>query len=281
LKFTVITPCRNGEALIGDTVRSLARQSVLHNASGHELDYILVDGASTDRTVEFARAEWVEHSNARMRVISEPDAGMYDALAKGVSMASGEVLSYLNAGDYYSDDCLHVLSQAFADHQVKWLTGMRVVYTANGGIFGAKVPWSYSRRQIRHGYHGARGYADAIQQESTFWRSDVMEEVCLDRLRAFRYAGDLYLWVNLASRHELYVVAAHLGGFRYHGDHLSASSAYREESLQIAGKPTSLGTVYGIWHKVAGCLPPSARIRLKLAKRLIAYSIETQTWTSY
>jgi len=280
MKFTVITPCRNAEGLIQDTIRSLTQQTILSIDLGHELEYILVDGSSEDKTVEVAQAAWIERPNARMTIISEPDQGMYDALVKGFKIpSSSDVVSYLNAGDYYSDHCLAVVGAAFSIPELQWLTGMWVVYTKMGGIFGAKVPWQYSRDLIRRGYHGVYGSGASIQQESTFWRRSLLNGVSMDALKDLRYAGDLYLWSSFAENHELYVAAAHLGGFRYHGNHLSqVQNLYKEEALRfINGKKLS-GPLLGLLHKVTGCVPPSIRIRLRIAKRLVAYEIESDTW---
>jgi len=95
MRFSVITPCRNAAAHIAETAASVLGQSALRD--GDELEYIVCDGGSTDGTLEALRAL----AAPAMRVISEPDGGMYDALARGLRLATGDVVAYLNAGDYY------------------------------------------------------------------------------------------------------------------------------------------------------------------------------------
>jgi glycosyltransferase involved in cell wall biosynthesis len=94
MRVTVITVCYNAEATIEDTIRSVLAQSY------RDLEYIVVDGASTDGTMRI-----IDRYRDRItRIISEPDTGIYDAMNKGVALASGEVIGMLNADDLYLDE---------------------------------------------------------------------------------------------------------------------------------------------------------------------------------
>lgn len=91
--FSVITVVFNAESLVGDTGRSLRSQVC------GDYEWIVVDGASRDATVSVARELKVPNT----RVLSEPDRGIYDAMNKGIAMARGQWLYFLNAGDSYVD----------------------------------------------------------------------------------------------------------------------------------------------------------------------------------
>lgn len=92
--FSVITVCYNAETTIEDTIQSVISQTY------HHVEYIIVDGASKDRTMEI-----VNRYRERIAVIvSEPDKGLYDAMNKGIGLATGDYLCFLNAGDSFHED---------------------------------------------------------------------------------------------------------------------------------------------------------------------------------
>ena len=92
MKISVITACFNCAATIGQTFDSVAIQS------GVDVEHIVIDGASTDGTLDVvARHPWKP-----ARVVSEPDAGVYDAMNKGIAAATGEIVGFLNADDFFA-----------------------------------------------------------------------------------------------------------------------------------------------------------------------------------
>jgi glycosyltransferase len=92
-KISIITAVYNAEAVIGDCMASVYQQSHLH-------EHIIVDGNSTDRTPDYVEA----YRTPLTRVISEPDQGIYDAMNKGLRLATGEIIGFLNADDFYPND---------------------------------------------------------------------------------------------------------------------------------------------------------------------------------
>ena len=110
MKITVITVCRNSAATLQDTLESVLAQSW----TGYE--YLVVDGGSTDGTLEMLQ-DVEGRFHGRLKWISEPDNGIYDAMNKGVRMSSGDVVGFLNADDYYQDNgVLETIAGAFAQH---------------------------------------------------------------------------------------------------------------------------------------------------------------------
>ena len=100
-QLTVITVCWNALADLKPTVESVLRQKAKGTIS---IEHVVVDGASTDGTPEWL-AEQLAAGNIE-RYVSEPDRGIYDAMNKGINLARGEVLAFLNAGDWYTDEDL-------------------------------------------------------------------------------------------------------------------------------------------------------------------------------
>ena len=99
---TVITVCRNAIGPLRQTMENVAAQKY------ENMEYLVVDGASTDGTPEMLAQSKVPN----MRYVSEPDRGIYDAMNKGAAMATGEWLIFMNAGDTFAAD--DVLSRVFA-----------------------------------------------------------------------------------------------------------------------------------------------------------------------
>lgn len=96
IKFTIITVTYNAASVVERTIRSVVTQSY------ENLELIIVDGASDDGTLDIVK-KYAEDDD-RIRYISEPDSGIYDAMNKGIGMAAGDYIEFLNAGDLYRDD---------------------------------------------------------------------------------------------------------------------------------------------------------------------------------
>ena len=106
--LSIITATYNAKATLRDCLRSIQKQTV-------SVEHIIVDGMSTDATLDIAR----EHSNSLTQIIAEPDSGLYDAMNKGLKRAGGDIIGILNADDFYpATDTLAKVMQVFDDPQV-------------------------------------------------------------------------------------------------------------------------------------------------------------------
>ena len=109
LKISVITVCFNSAATIQDTLRSVAAQT--HS----DIEHIVIDGSSTDGTMEIVNSN--RHRLAQ--VVSEPDRGIYDAMNKGLALATGDIVGFLNADDFYAvPNALELVAAPFSDPDV-------------------------------------------------------------------------------------------------------------------------------------------------------------------
>ena len=103
--LSVITVCYNAEDSIQKTVRSVLRQTY------KEFEYVIVDGCSTDRTVDLIKQE-IGNTDKIVRLESEPDEGIYDAMNKGARIANGQYVIYMNAGDSFCErDTLAIIAR--------------------------------------------------------------------------------------------------------------------------------------------------------------------------
>lgn len=114
MKISVITATYNSAATLVDCVKSVNSQSY------ENVEHVVVDGASTDGTLELVSSMAVRG----LRMVSEPDEGIYDALNKGIACSSGEVVGFLHSDDFYPDcDTLRHVAAALADPSIQAVYG--------------------------------------------------------------------------------------------------------------------------------------------------------------
>ncbi|MDR1223840.1 MAG: glycosyltransferase [Tannerella sp.] len=117
MKISIITIVHNGAETISHTFDSILRQTYKN------IEYIVVDGASTDHTVDIIKA-YEPAFGGCMKWISEPDRGLYDAINKGIGMATGDVVGCLNSDDFYTrDDVLSVVANTLKDERIDAVFG--------------------------------------------------------------------------------------------------------------------------------------------------------------
>lgn len=117
MKISIITATYNSGATIADTVESVLRQTY------KDIEYLVIDGCSKDDTLRILR-QYEPMFSGRMRIISEPDKGIYDAMNKGIAMCTGDVVGMLNSDDFYtSDDAIETIANSFKDKSVSAIYG--------------------------------------------------------------------------------------------------------------------------------------------------------------
>lgn len=117
MKITIITATYNSGATLRDTIESVLSQTYL------DYEHIIVDGKSKDATLDIIR-EYEPCYQGKLRWISEPDKGIYDAMNKGIRMATGDVVGLLNSDDFYtSNDVLEHVARALSDPNVDAIYG--------------------------------------------------------------------------------------------------------------------------------------------------------------
>ena len=101
MKLTIITIAYNSEKDIDRTIESVLAQE--QGDIPYTMEYLIIDGASSDSTVAVAESYMtaMEDRGIDCRIYSEPDAGIYDAMNKGIRLATGEIIGILNSGDWY------------------------------------------------------------------------------------------------------------------------------------------------------------------------------------
>jgi len=274
-KISIITPCFNAEKYIAGTVESVLAQTAVLSGRA-ELEYLICDGGSTDRTLEII-AQVVERSGrTAVRILSEKDAGMYDALAKGLMLASGDICAYINAGDFYNEHAFDVVLDVFSAHKVNWLTGMITVCNEKSQIVSAILSCGFRRSLIRTGLYGMK--LPFIQQESTFWRRALSEKIDFKALAHFKYAGDYFLWHQFAQTDDLFLVEACLGVFMIHKGQLSEDhSRYFREITAFCAKPGYLDQLAACYDRLMWRMPRKLQMLLQWLP-VLRFDHGTQAW---
>jgi len=277
MKFSVITVCLNAERFIDNAIIS-----VISQAGNFEIEYLIIDGGSHDQTLEIIeriiepvlkdKSQW-RCQDINFRLISEPDLGMYDALVKGFKMATGDIISYINADDFYLPGAFQKVLNTFNRHheKVKWLTGIINIGNVKGSIHKSLLPFSYSSDYIQKGiYNGIS--LPFIQQESTFWLKELLLDIDFNKLKSFKFAGDYYLWHEFSFQARLYILPESLAVFRINENQKSSDKyLYLGELERIASKKTSrLDRIKILLHKCIWYASPS--IKKKISKDILFHS---------
>jgi glycosyltransferase involved in cell wall biosynthesis len=210
-RITIVTPSFNNIRYLEETIRSVVEQSYPN------LEYIIVDGGSTDGSVGIIK----KYEKYLSYWCSEPDCGMYDALRKGFSRSNGQIMGWINSDDLLFPWTLRTLAETFTKFpDVEWLSSLYpCAFNSNGTLFRSVFKDGYARKYFLNGLYMTipdRQCLGFIQQESTFWKRSLYERA--GKIRTdYRYAGDFDLWARFFEHSELHGIGCMLGGFRYHG----------------------------------------------------------------
>jgi glycosyltransferase involved in cell wall biosynthesis len=198
LRISIVTPSFNQGSFIERTVRSVFGQ----NYPG--LEYILMDGGSTDDTLALLKPYCDRFTHFR----SGPDRGQADAVASGFEVSTGEIMSYLNSDDVLAPGALQFVNEFFQRHpRVDAIYSHRVaIDEADKVIWYWILPRHVTFLQSRW---------DFIPQETCFWRRSLFNKVGnIDR--AFRFAMDYDLFVRFMNAGRFERVNRFLAAFRVH-----------------------------------------------------------------
>jgi len=147
MPLSLITPSRNSSKTLEQTI-----QSVL-NQQGVEPEYIIVDGGSTDGTPDIIKQYQAKYFN--IKFISEPDQGLYDAMNKGIKLATGEIIGIINSDDFYfNENVLQAVVDAFEKNNIDACYG-DIAYVAQDDIKKITRYWragEYQENKLNYGW---------------------------------------------------------------------------------------------------------------------------------
>ena len=203
-KITIITPSLNQGNFIDQTIRSVLEQGYPN------LEYVIMDGGSTDDTLEILR-----QYDRKLIFFSEKDRGQPDAINKGLKLATGEVIGYINSDDYLEPGALLKVGEFFAAHsEANWLTGKCRIVDKNG-LEIRKIITAYKNFFLLFASFRVLFVLNYISQPATFWRKKISEEIGgFDELD--QYTFDYEYWLRIGGRYKLHTHKDYLANFRIH-----------------------------------------------------------------
>ena len=194
MKFSIITPSYAQGQYLRENIESVLGQG------WNDIDHIVVDGGSTDETVKILR------SYPHLKWVSEKDDGQADPLNKGLRMASGDIIGWINSDDYYREGALKKVADVFADPEVQWVIGDLSLFDEASGEFVAMksplVSWDTLQRN-----------PDIVRQQATFFRREFLLQAG-GWNKEFFMVMDFDLWVRLAKRSQPTMLHEQLAVFR-------------------------------------------------------------------
>ncbi len=200
--ISIIIPSYNQAEFIETTILSVLEQGY------PALEVIVIDGGSTDGTLDILR-----QYDDRLTWISELDRGQAHAINKGLALASGGVVAFLNSDDVYAPGALHAVGAYFAEHpQAQWLTGRCIIVNESGREI-RKAITAYKHLWLAFRSYGVLKVLNYISQPATFWRRGLLDEVG-NLNEDLRFTMDYEYWLRIGQRYRLHTLRQRLAGFR-------------------------------------------------------------------
>ena len=215
LKISVITPSYNQAKFVEECLLSVKQQNC------PALEHVVVDGGSTDGTLDILKRYAAYSGWEHLRWISEPDRGQSDALNKGFRMATGDIIGWLNSDDFYLPNCFETIVHAYQQYPITDLIYGDFLWTNETGVpFQVRREIAFSRFALLHNHMCYVPSSGAM----FFKRRIIQEGHTLDE--AYHYAMDYEFFLRLASagfrfRH----IPALLSGLRFHTECKSSAQA--------------------------------------------------------
>jgi glycosyltransferase involved in cell wall biosynthesis len=219
-KISIVTPSLNQGDFLEQTIHSVFSQEYPN------LEYIVMDGGSSDNTLDVLRS-----CSDRVKWVSEKDKGQTDAINKGLRMASGKIVAYLNADDLLLPGTLEKVARAFMDHpETMWVTGRCRIITETGQET-RKLITAYKNLWLRVHRSSFLFITDYISQPATFWRASLHNEVgFLDE--SLHYSLDYEYFLRLNGRYPLAILPDYLAAFRVHSQSKNANAFHRNVYIE-------------------------------------------------
>lgn len=240
MKISIITPSYNQAEFIERTIQSVLSQNY------PDLEYIVMDGGSTDGTQEILK----KYSD---KIIwkSEKDNGQSDAINKGLKIATGDIVAYLNSDDAYEPDAIKKVAEFFQKNpEKKWVYGKCKIIDKNDKEI--RKPITFYKNLLLKNYSYSKLLSENfISQPATFWRKELMNEIgYFDEKEHF--CMDYEYWLRIGKKYPAGIINDCLANFRHHISSKSGivnKKQFRDE-LRIAKKYSQEKTLPIMLHEI-------------------------------
>jgi glycosyltransferase involved in cell wall biosynthesis len=229
LKISIVIPTYNSEKYLERAINSVVSQSY------QDYELIVIDGGSKDNTLKIIQT-YKGMLNNKVKWVSEPDKGEPDAINKGMRMASGDIIAYLDSDDVYEPGCFEKVNNYFQSHDVKWLYGKCRIIDENDNETRSLVTKFKEVFQPHYSYNTLLMF-DYIAQPSAFWRREVLESVGYTNIQE-KLAFDYEYWLRIGAQYKAGYINQYLSCWRSHhtSETAKALSADLRQGLDLSVK---------------------------------------------
>jgi glycosyltransferase involved in cell wall biosynthesis len=213
-KISIITPSYNQGNYIEKTILSVLNQNYSN------LEYIIIDGGSTDNTIDILR----KYSDRLTYWVSEPDRGQSHALNKGFEKATGDIIAWINSDDWYNDNVFHAIADHFAANKTEVVIGNCTMIYENASLNFVDRPGVVKfRRMLRYWQNFF-----CPPQPAIFFKKSLLDKTGpLDE--SLTYAMDLDLWLRMAKFQDFTYIDRNLAFYLIHTNSKSGSDNGQEK----------------------------------------------------
>jgi glycosyltransferase involved in cell wall biosynthesis len=214
---SIITPSFNQARYLEQTIQSVLGQDYTH------IEYIVIDGASTDGSVEIIK----KYENELAYWVSEKDAGQAEAINKGLARAKGEIVAWLNSDDYYLPGAVSSAVRVFEENpDVALVYGNMLAVDEDGKPFNTMIYRQLSLQDLL--------CFQIIGQPAVFFRREVLEKAGMLDL-TFHFLLDHHLWIRIAQHGKILHVNQTWAAARYHAEAKNRAKAaeFGREAFRI------------------------------------------------
>jgi glycosyltransferase involved in cell wall biosynthesis len=205
MKISIVTPSFNQGAYIRKTI-----DSILSQEGDFELEYRVIDGASTDETLDVLKS----YGN-RLVWTSEKDKGQVDAINKGLAQATGDIVGWVNSDDLLLPGALAKIAAAFRAHpEVEWVHGRCIIIDEHDREVRKWVSAYKHYRCVNHSFANFLT-EDYVSQMTCFWRKSMQDEVGLIATD-IKYAFDYEFFLRFAKRGDPIYIEDPIACFRWY-----------------------------------------------------------------
>lgn len=216
-------------------------ESVISQEGDFEIEYIIVDDSSTDKTFLIAedyrkRLETgtypIRCKKVSMTCISQGNTGMYEAINRGFSRATGDIYAWINADDVYKPRAFASMALAFSTFpEAQWIKGITATIEEDSSETRAGSCKLYRQDWLKLGIYGQEAYF--VEQDSVFWKKELWKKSG-PIPKEMRSAGDYWLWIQMANHAPLWSLNVPISSFRKREGQISKNvNRYKEEQYNI------------------------------------------------
>ena len=207
-KISIITPSYNQGKFIEETLLSVLNQNYPN------LEYIVIDGGSTDNTLEIIK----KYEDRLSYWVSEKDSGQSEAINKGFRKATGDIIGWLNSDDILMPGALHRIAQALTEGQLDFVNGHTVVIDEESNILTSHITLKQKKWYARRGIY-------YVNQPAMFWKREILDKVGYLK-EDFHTEMDKELLIRIfENNYKIGQLPEYIAGFRLHNQSKSASGS--------------------------------------------------------